>query len=83
MMTSLQGIYQNGTIELTEPATNIQDGTPVIVTFLSNGCIDLSSMGITPAQADEMRQRMAAFAEDWNSQEMAIYDNYHAAKSKE
>ncbi len=31
-------------------------------------------------QAAEMRARLATFAADWDSPEMAIYDDYDAAK---
>ena len=82
MMTSVQGVYREGRIELTEPPAIVSDGTPVIVTFLSNGAVDLAAHGLGPVQAAELRARLASFAEDWESPEMNAYDNYHAAKSK-
>jgi len=81
MMTSIQGVFREGKIELAERLANVSDGTPVIVTFLSNGATDLAAHGISPAQAAELRARLASFAEDWESPEMSAYDNYHAAKS--
>ena len=48
---------------------------------LKDGHIDLRSLGICAEQAAEIRARFAAFAEDWDSPEMDIYDNYEAAKS--
>ena len=82
MMTSVQGVYREGKVELTEPPVNVSDGTPVIVTFLSNGAIDLATHGLSAGQAAELRARLTAFAEEWDSPEMNAYDHYHAAKSK-
>lgn len=33
------------------------------------------------AQAADLRARLSSFAEDWDSQEMSIYDNYDANKA--
>ncbi len=81
-MTSVQGVYREGKVELTEPPANVSDGTPVIVTFLSNGAIDLAARGISPAEAAELRARLASFAAEWDSPEMNAYNDYHAAKFK-
>ncbi len=43
--------------------------------------IDLQERGIDKAQAANLRERLTTFAEDWESPEMSIYDNYDAAKS--
>ncbi len=43
--------------------------------------IDLQGCGIDKVQAANLRERLATFAEDWESPEMSIYDNYDAAKS--
>ncbi|MEH2458774.1 hypothetical protein [Nostoc sp.] len=42
--------------------------------------IDLASQGINEVQAEILRSHLATFAEDWDSPEMSIYDNYDAAK---
>jgi hypothetical protein len=81
MMTSIQGVYREGRIELAESPANVSEGTLVIVTFLSNGDANLADRGIGPAQAAELRARLASFAEEWESSEMNAYDNDHAAKS--
>jgi len=60
----------------------MRDETRVVVTFLESGLIDLRTRGITKKQAAELRARLATFAEDWDSPEMSIYDNYDAAKAK-
>jgi hypothetical protein len=54
---------------------NVRDDTPIIVTFLNSGIVDLSSRGIDEAQAADLRARLTAFAEEWDSPEMDIYDN--------
>ena len=46
------------------------------------GNIDLREHGIDQAQAAELRARLACFAEDWESTEMDIYDNYDEEKAK-
>ncbi len=43
--------------------------------------INLESRGIDANQADILRASFRAFAEDWESPEMSIYDDYDAAKA--
>lgn len=81
MLTAIQGIYRDGKIQLTETPRNVSDNTPVIVTFLTPGKIDLSVRGIDEAQAADLRVRLTAFAAEWDSPEMDVYDNYDAAKT--
>lgn len=80
MLTSVKGIYRHGQIELQEPPIEVQNETPVVVTFLKNERIDLRAAGISPEQAAELRTALANF-EDWNAPEMDIYDDYDAAKA--
>lgn len=82
MLTSVQGIYRHGKVELVEQPSNVRDETRVLVTFLEPAPIDLRERGIDEQQAAELRARLATFAEDWDSPEMSIYDNYDAAKAK-
>ena len=81
MLTAIQGVYRSGKIHLTELPRNITDETPVVVTFLEDNRIDLQARGIGVKQATDLRARLATFAEDWNTPEMEIYDNYDAAKA--
>jgi hypothetical protein len=81
MLMSIQGIYRNGKIELVEQPSNVPDETRVIVTFLEPNSVDLRARGIDEAQAAELRARLATFAEDWDSPEMSIYDDYDAARA--
>ena len=82
MMTSVEGIYRHGKVELAEAPKNVSDETPVIVTFLNGGPVDLRERGIDKNQAAELRSRLATFAQDWETPEMDAYDNYDAAKSR-
>jgi hypothetical protein len=82
MLTTVEGIYHNGQVELVENPNSLLEGTRVIVTFLETKTINLASQGIDKAQAELLRTSLATFAEDWNSPEMSIYDDYDAAKAK-
>lgn len=82
MLTSLHGVYRKGKIEIEKPPRNIQDETPVIVTFLTESSIDLRERGIDKKKAKLLRAQLAPFAQDWESPEMSDYDNYDAARSK-
>jgi hypothetical protein len=79
MLTSIEGVYRSGKIELAESPPGVPEGTAVIVTFLPTGSVDLQARGIDPAQAAEIRSRLASFAEDWDSPEMSVYDDYDNA----
>lgn len=81
MLKTIEGIYRNGKIELTERPGHVPDEARVIVTFLETKWVDLQRRGIDEAQAAELRARLAAFAEDWDSPEMDIYDDYDAANA--
>ena len=81
MLTSVEGIYRNGRVELTENPKDVPEGTSVIVTFVSSNDIDLESQGIEREQAKILRASLATFSDDWDSDEMSIYDNYDTAKA--
>ncbi len=82
MSTTIEGIYRDGKIELSERPNDVCEGTRVIVTFLLPDSIDLRECGIDEAQAANLRARLACFTEDWESPEMSIYDNYDEEKAK-
>ena len=82
MSKTIEGVYRKGKIELSETPNDVCEGTRVVVTFLSPGAIDLREHGISKAEAAELRARFACFAEDWESPEMNIYDNYDEEKAK-
>jgi hypothetical protein len=75
MLQSVEGIYRDGKVELLETPVAIKEAR-VIVTFLpSDGPIDLRARGIDAAQAADLRWRFQAIAEDWESQEMDVYNS--------
>ena len=76
MSTTVAGIYRRGTIDLFECPANASEEDRVIVTFLKPNEIDLASLGIGIEEAWTLRSSLATFAEDWDSPEMDIYDNY-------
>ncbi|MCC7449140.1 MAG: hypothetical protein IT324_17105 [Anaerolineae bacterium] len=82
MLISVEGIYRNGKIELTDVPDAVQDEARVIVTFLPANPLDLAAHGMSEMQADDLRARLSTFAEDWDSPEMSIYDDYDNAKAK-
>ena len=75
VIKSVEGIYRNGKVELTEPLTEAE-GSRVIVTWIQPAePVDLGAHGIDTGQAADLRRRLAAFAEDWDRPEMAVYDD--------
>lgn len=80
-MTVVGGIWRDGRVEVAAPPANIRENAPVLVTFLAPSDIDLAAHGISPAQAAELRARLATFADDWNAPGMAVYDDYEAARA--
>ena len=81
MLKAIEGVYRDGKVELVETPANISGDTRVIVTFLEGARTDLQTRGIDEARAADLRARLAAFADEWDSPEMSVYDNYDAAKS--
>lgn len=81
MLKAIQGVFRQGKVELVEEPRGVGENTPVVVTFLSPGKVDLRKEGIGSGQASDLRTRLAQFAEDWDRPEMNLYDNYDAAKS--
>ena len=76
MLTSVEGVYRNGRVELVKNPSDVPEGTWVIVTFVRSDDIDLKSQGIDREQSDALRASLATFSEDWDSPAMSIYDNY-------
>jgi hypothetical protein len=74
MVKSVEGICRNGKVELVEPLAEAE-GSRVIVTWVHpTEMVDLRERGIDESQAADLRRRLAAFAEDWDRPEMAVYD---------
>jgi hypothetical protein len=82
MYKSVEGIYRNGKVELSEKPVDVTDDARVIVVFLDNGAIDLRARGKDEATAAELRGRLETFANEWDSPEMDVYDHYDDAKAR-
>jgi len=80
MLRTLQGVYRNGQVELDEAPEDVRNDTTVIVTFLESGLADLTSYNINREEAAALRENLASFAEEWDSPEMDIYNDYDGAK---
>lgn len=75
MVKSVEGIYRNGKVELVEPMAEAE-GSRVIVTWVHpTETVDLRERGIGAHEAADLRQRLAAFSEDWDRPEKAAYDD--------
>ena len=70
---TVEGIYRDGKVELLETPDDV-DEARVIVTFLSEGRVDLAGRGIEEAQASSLSARLSSFADDWERPEMGAYD---------
>ncbi len=81
VLTTVEGIYRDGRIELKSLPSNVTNEAKVIVTFVDADAVDLMAHGIDRSQAEVLRNNLATFADDWNSPDMSIYDNYDATKS--
>jgi hypothetical protein len=82
MLRSIEGVYRNGRIELSETPVSLSDETRVIVTFLESSDVDLRSHGIDEKRAADLRARYATFTDDWDNPEMSVYDHYDSARAK-
>jgi hypothetical protein len=82
MLRTIEGVYRDGKVELTEIPKDVRNETQVLVTFFEPQLVDLQARGIDEARAAELRARLATFIEDWDSPEMAVYDDYDAAKAR-
>jgi hypothetical protein len=76
VITTIEGVYRDGRIELKRLPSNIAEEARVIVKFVDDKGVDLDACGIDRPQAEVLRNSLATFADDWNSPEMSIYDNY-------
>ena len=82
MFRTVQGVYRSGEVSLQEMPEGVQDGVPVLVTFLGPAEIDLAELGIGREAAADLRARLATFAAEWDSPEMDIYDDYDSALTR-
>lgn len=64
VLRTLEGICQNGKVELREVPSDVCDGARILVTFLKPQDIDLRVCGIDEGCAAELSARLATFVED-------------------
>jgi hypothetical protein len=81
MMRTVEGVFHGGKVALLETPQEMVGDIPVIVTFLDDtGGIDLRERGIDLPHAVDLRGRLSAFADDWQSPDMDVYDDRYARK---
>jgi hypothetical protein len=74
MLTTIEGIYRNGHVDLAQKPASVGSEARVLVTFLESNIIDLREIGMSEVQAKDLRARLSTFAADWDSSEMDVYD---------
>ncbi len=74
MLTSLEGVFQDGRVELTEPVPEGLSGRVIVTFLLGPKTNDLRQLGIGKEQATDLRARLSTIAEDWQRPEMDVYD---------
>lgn len=75
MLKTIKGHYKNGQIELYEKP-RLQE-SDIIITFLNSedtGQIDLPTKGIKKEEAQDLKNRLRSFEEDWNAKGMELYE---------
>jgi len=77
-MLTVEGVYKNGKIELLE-SVSADDQSKILVTFLGNSDVSLSSLRIDETEAAELRDQLRTF-EDWNDPELDVYNDYDNAR---
>jgi len=82
MLRTIEGVYREGKVELAERPDDVGEAVPVLVTFLESHRVDLQARGIDGIHAAELRVRLGAFAADWDTAEMDVYDDYDSARAK-
>ena len=70
MLKSVEGVYRDGKIELTELPGDVRDETRVIVTFL----LAEEAQGIEPQGWAELG--MSRLEQEWDNPEDAVYDDW-------
>lgn len=75
MLKTVKGHYKDGQIELYEkPHLKESD---IIITFLNSeetGEVKIQASGISKEEAQDLKNRLRSFEEDWSAEGMEIYD---------
>ena len=77
MLRAVRGRYRNGSVELYEKPEISESN--VIITFIDSeesnyAYVNLQSKGITKEAAQDLRNRLRSFEEDWVAEGMELYD---------
>ncbi|MBI2472597.1 MAG: hypothetical protein HYV59_15390 [Planctomycetes bacterium] len=75
MLKSVRGYYKNGKFELYEKPQLTE--SEVIMTFVDSEkfeYINLLTRGITKEDAQDLKNGLRTFEEDWNAKGMELYD---------
>lgn len=78
MLTTIEGRYCAGHVDLLERPDHAPEGSRVLVTFISDPGILLDQHGIDSVQAADLRRRLSTFREDWEDPTMDAYDARYA-----
>ena len=73
MFKTVLGTFRSGVVQLDETVLDLSE-RPVLVTFLEPAAAEPGTPVLTPAQAAELRGKLAAWEEDWNAPGMEAYD---------
>jgi hypothetical protein len=82
MLKTIEGIYQDGQIQLTELPQNVGDHTSVLVTFLDTGKIDSVKLGQLIDQLETIQGIQQGFEELNASQTRPVEDFIEEMRKK-
>ena len=82
MLKTIEGIYQDGQIQLTELPQNVGDHTSVLVTFLGTGKIDSVKLGQLIDQLETIQGIQQGFEELNGSQTRPVEDFIEEMRKK-
>ena len=81
MIQTVEGVFRDGKVQLLEEPANIREAR-VIVTLLPEANEPPSETSFTPEEVAELRGKLAAWEEDWNTPGMEQYDDYEARRRR-
>jgi len=82
MLKTIEGIYQDGQIQLTELPQNVGDHASVLVTFLDTGKIDSVKLGQLIEQLETIQGIQQGFEELNGSQTRPVEDFIEEMRKK-
>ena len=82
MLKTVEGIYQNGRIELSSLPEDVSDRSSVLITFLDTGMVDpvqlrhlIEQLEMMETKAESVRQH-DAFLNSYVPEDEGLYDDY-------